>query len=531
MNKDILARNYMFYRNDWNAFASDIFKSKLDRDQQEILSAIQTDRRVSVRSGTSRGKDYVAAVASLCFLYLTPWFDKKTGDLVHNTKVALVAPTGRQIKNIMIPEVSRLFNKARGILPGYPFSDGIRMTDYKEWFLTGFKAGDDNVEAWSGFHAANVMVVITEASGLNQITFDSIEGILQGNSRLVLMFNPNNTTGEAYTSQSSPLYSKFTLNDLNAPNVTNQRLLNMGKITGAEFDERFIPGQVDYEWIDEKIRKPGWVVEVPYSQVMKDSHDFEWEGRWYRPGDLFRVKVLGQFPEESEDTLIPLSWLESANKRWDDYVEKNGMTTQETLRLGVDVAGMGRDNTIFCYRYGNFVSKIETLPPSIKKATVHMAIAGQVVTHLENQMTKAFIDTIGEGAGVYSRIIELGKNNAYSAKSSFGTKGLTDETGVRKFANMRAYMFWKLRDYLNPAFDYQLALPRNDMLTQELTEHTYEVGSNGKIQIEKKDDIKERLGRSPDLADSLALTFFPEEWEYKSGANTDGSNKEEYGLF
>jgi len=529
VTREQLARNYVHYRNDWNVFARDIFRSRLDPDQQDILYAIQTSRRVSVRSGTSRGKDYVAAVAAACFLYLTPWFDPKTKELIYNTKVAMVAPTGRQIKNIMIPEVSRLVSKARGILPGHAMADGIRFDKYKEWFLTGFKANDDNVEAWSGFHAANVMVVITEASGLAQVTFDSIEGILQGNSRLVLMFNPNNTNGEAYSSQMSPQYKKFRLNDLNAPNVLNERLYRNGEIDKEEFKRRWIPGQVDYEWIDEKIKKPGWVIEIPKESFSEAYHDFEWEGRYYRPGDLFRVKVLGEFPEEGEDTLIPLKWIELANNRWDEYVEKNGFTTKDHLRLGVDVAGMGRDNTMFAYRYGSFVSKLETKPPSIKQATVHMTIAGDVVTHLSNKNTMAFIDTIGEGAGVYSRVVELGYQNVYSAKASFGAKGLTDETGVRKFANMRAYMFWCLRDALNPAFGIDLALPRDDQLTQELAEHKYEVSSDGKIRIEPKDDIKERLGRSPDKADALSLTFFPEEWEYKPGKGAQ--TKEELGLY
>ena len=151
---------------------------------------------VSVRSGTARGKDFVAAVIALCFLYLTPRWNEK-GELSGNTKVALTAPTDRQVKNIMMPEVSRLFNRAkrRGFaLPGRLTTYDIR-TDSEEWFLTGFKADEHNHEAWSGFHAVNTMFIVTEATGVLDDTFAAIEGNLQGNSRMLMVFNPNITTG------------------------------------------------------------------------------------------------------------------------------------------------------------------------------------------------------------------------------------------------------------------------------------------------------------------------------------------------
>jgi hypothetical protein len=133
------------------------FESPLDHEQQAIISSVQHNPMTAVASGTARGKDFVAACASLCFLYLTPKFSKD-GRLVENTKVAMTAPTGRQVLNIMVPEVRRLFRNA-GCLPGRLVAGDIR-TSYEEWFLTGFKAGDDATEAWSGFHASNTMFVL-----------------------------------------------------------------------------------------------------------------------------------------------------------------------------------------------------------------------------------------------------------------------------------------------------------------------------------------------------------------------------------
>lgn len=491
------------WKKDWRQYAKQALGVRLDPDQNAILHAIQHNRRVTVRSGNARGKDFVSAVASTCFLTLN-----------YPAKVICTAPTGRQVTAIMMAEISTLYKRASRFidLGGEVQASMIKFKD-ENHYLIGFKAGDKATENWSGFHSPNIMVVVTEASGVDDVTFNAIEGVLQGNSRFLIVFNPNQTTGESYRSTRSPLYEKFRLNCMNAPNVQNKIKLIRGEIDEKEYKKLHIPGQVDFEWIDEKIKKPGWVTRIPKEEAM--GLDFEWLGKWYRPNDLFRVKVLGEFPEEDEQTLIPLQWLENSFQRWDDIMAEglDKYRTGESLRLGVDVAGMGRDNTVFSHRYGNLVSEFKFMPVQKKSPSVHMETAGWVAQYLGNPTTIAFLDTIGEGAGVFSRLYEQGFENAISAKFSFSAYNLRDETGVRKFANMRAYCYWLLRDALNPVFSHNLALPRNDLLLEELTEIKYEVNSQGAIQLEKKEDIIERLGRSPDVADSLALTYFPEHFE------------------
>lgn len=120
----------------------------------------------------------------------------------------------------------------------------------------------------------------------------------------------------------------------------------------------------------------------------------------------------------------------------------------------------------------------------------------------------ANIDTIGEGAGVYSRCREQDLN-VVSAKFSKSAKGLKDYSDQRTFANMRAYCYWAIRDALNPEYEENLALPPDDELTEELHEVKWSLRSNGDIIIEPKEDIKKRIGRSPDKGDALALTYFP----------------------
>lgn len=484
------------WQQDWNKFARDVLKARLDREQQDILSSVQHNHMTAVASGTARGKDFVAACASLCFLYLTPKFNKK-GELIGNTKVAMTAPTGRQVSNIMTPEIRRLLRNAK-LLPGRLVADDIR-TSYEEWFLTGFKADDNATEAWSGFHAVNTMFVVTEATGLAEKTFDAIEGNLQGNSRMLIVFNPNITTGYAARAMKSDRFHKFRLSSLTAPNVIEKKIV--------------IPGQVDYEWVKDKVT--AWASPIQQSDFNEGEGDFEFdldgEKCIYRPRDLFRVKVLGMFPRVSTDSLIPYEWIELANKRWEEYARTSAKEDNEN-RLGVDVAGMGRDESVLCHRYGRYVQKFES-HQSAGKAD-HMHIAGMVARELSKKGTKSFIDTIGEGAGVYSRLIEQEYGNVFSCKFSEGATGLSDITSVYTFANMRAYLYWAVRDWLNPENKTNACLPVNDKLMEEATEIKWKFQSNGSIIIEPKEDIVKRIKRSTDYFDPLANTFYPHDKSY-----------------
>lgn len=495
------------WNQDWCKFAREALGVNLDKEQEKILTSVQFNPRTSVASGTARGKDFVTAVSAVCFMYWTPKWDKK-GELIANTKVALTAPTDRQIKNIMMPEIARLFNRAkkRGIvLPGRLNAYDIR-TDNEEWFLTGFKADEHNHEAWSGFHAVNTMFAITEATGIKDDTFGAIEGNLQGNSRILLVFNPNVTIGYAARSQRGDRWAKFRLNSLDAPNVLTKTIT--------------IPGQVDYEWIVDKLEQ--WCIKINSDDFSEEFDDFYFEGQAYRPEDIFRVKVLGKFPKVSEDSLIPLQWIEAAQKRYLEYHAKNGQTPiyPERLRLGTDVAGMGRDSSVFCYRFGNIVSKIDKTNSGGRAD--HMQIAGKVAHELDSYpQSTSQIDTIGEGAAVYARLIELKyEGRVFSCKYSESPKDdnervLSDITEQYHFENMRAYCFWAVRDWLNPKFNSTAMLPPGATFAEEATEIKWYFKSNGNIMIEPKEEIKKRLNRSTDEFDSLANTFHPSRFKEK----------------
>src|SRR5690606_29624723 len=148
-------------------------------------------------------------------------------------------------------------------------------------------------------------------------------------------------------------------------------------------------------------------------------------------------------------------WIEEANKRW-LAARKGKIKPTATLRIGDDVAGMGRDSSSRCFRYGNYVEKFEMMT---KGGANHMEIAGKIMAVLVgDKKAVSLIDTSGEGAGVYSRLEELQTSHKIagrfvSAKGSHAAKDdrgndLHDVTGQYAFANMRAYMYFAVRDWL-----------------------------------------------------------------------------------
>ncbi len=257
--------------------------------------------------------------------------------------------------------------------------------------------------------------------------------------------------------------------------------------------KRDYSGQVDHNWIKDKL--DNWCTIIQPNEFSLEEDDFVHDGIYYRPTDIFRIKVLGKFPKVSEDSLIPEQWIDEANKRWLEYKHKEAGRAGR-LVVGSDVAGMGRDNSVDVFRYGNYVDRIDI--SNSAGVPDHMKVAGKLASVLKsNPNAYASIDTIGEGAGVYSRLFELKIENAISCKfserASIDDRPLKDITEQYEFINMRAYLFWAVRDWLNPKNGFNAMLPPNDMFKEEATEIKWYFRSDGKIQIEAKEDIKKGL--------------------------------------
>lgn len=210
------------------------------------------------------------------------------------------------------------------------------------------------------------------------------------------------------------------------------------------------------------------------------------EATYGRDSNAYRIRVLGEFALADDDTLIPAELVDAAMGRDIALVD-------EPLIYGVDVARFGTDRTALCKRQGSVVTEIRSWGGLDLMQTV-----GAIVN--EAKQDKPFeicIDTIGLGSGVADRLREQGYN--------VRDVNVSESSAMNPNANrLRDELWLAVKDWLNTR---SCRLPKDDTLRHELVAPRYSFTSSGKIVVESKDSLRKRGMRSPDLADSVCLTF------------------------
>ena len=162
-------------------------------------------------------------------------------------------------------------------------------------------------------------------------------------------------------------------------------------------------------------------------------------------------------------------------------------------QLGVDVAAYGSDKTVIADRRGFKVMPLDVYSQKSTRET-----AGFVVSKAREVGTgKIRVDEIGIGRGVVDSLEEEGFENV-------GVNVAEKSSDTERFHNLRAELWWRLRELLDPDKE-PIALPDDDELLAELASVKYKVDARGAIQIESKDEMRKRLGHSPDRADAVVL--------------------------
>lgn len=173
------------------------------------------------------------------------------------------------------------------------------------------------------------------------------------------------------------------------------------------------------------------------------------------------------------------------------------------VAFGVDIARSGEDQTVVAVRQGNAIVALERW-----HLADTMETTGRVKVLIARWKPESVVvDVIGIGAGVYDRLKEMGVPAvAFNASEKTDAR---DSSGQLSFLNKRAAAWWVMREMLDPqnrAAD-AIALPPDEKLMADLTTPRWKVNSGGKIQLESKDDIRKRLGRSTDAGDAVVMVL------------------------
>ena len=195
--------------------------------------------------------------------------------------------------------------------------------------------------------------------------------------------------------------------------------------------------------------------------------------------------------------VIPTEWVEAAQARWQGLPPINAKMTS----VGVDLAHGGADATIVAPRYGAWFSPLKEVKGIDTKDGGLMA--GMIFTTARDG-AEIVLDA---GGGYASGPHEQFKAMGVDVTLFLGSEGSNEvsKEGL-KFRNRRAEVWWKLKEALDPSGNAYIALPPDAQLKADLTTPRWRITGGG-ILIESKEDIRKRLGRSPDRGDAVAMAW------------------------
>ena len=405
--------------------------------QKEVLTSIVENDRVSVRSGHGVGK-----TAMLSWLILH-WLITR-----YPSKIACTAPTAHQLEDVLWGEVAKWYRRMPdGLKQLLRVSrDRVEVVDApQESFSVARTARKEQPEAFQGFHSENMLFIIDEASGVEDIIFEVGEGSMSTPGAKTLMTgNPTRTSGYFYDSFHS----------------------------SRNMWQTFKVGCVDSSMVADK-----------YLEQMAEKYG--------KTSNVYRVRVLGEFPAGDEDAVIPLALIEEAVHRQVNQVEGS-------MVWGLDVARFGSDRSSLAKRMENTLTE----PIKFWRGKDLMQLCG-IVTEEYNRMkgwevpNEILIDSIGVGAGVVDRLSELGL-------PARGINVAETPSIQTRFNRLRDELWWKAREWFE---ERKTTLPDQDELIAELSMPRYNYTSAGKLKVESKAEMRKAGMQSPDLADSLCLTF------------------------
>lgn len=202
---------------------------------------------------------------------------------------------------------------------------------------------------------------------------------------------------------------------------------------------------------------------------------------------------------------IPTEWVRLAQRRWQERQRPD----VPLAAAGVDPARGGRDKTAIARRYDNYFDEVATWPgrETPDGPTVAL-IARNEIGEAEPLLIN--IDVIGIGASAYDSLVTM-YNSVVPINGAAGAQ-MRDRSGRLKMRNVRAAYYWQMREALDPEHGDDLALPPDNELLADLCAARYKNTAAG-ITIEEKEEIKARIGRSPDTGEAVLLANYIPEFE------------------
>jgi phage terminase large subunit len=451
----VAAETLLKWRHNTRAFAWDNFKFEPDQWQGEAFDAFDdpTKARISLQACAGPGKTAVEAICGWKFLSCY-------GDRYEHPKGAATAITDQNLHDNLWAEFSKWQQRSEFLASTFTWThERIFANDHPEtWFLAArawpkSANPEQQGKTLSGLHSKYVLALIDESGAIPETVLRAAEQALSTGPVFGKILQGGNTL-----SRDGMLYAAAS---------RLRHLWHIIVITGDPDDPRRSP-RIDIEWARQQIATYG------------------------RDNPWVQAYILGVFPPNSLNALLGDEEVLAAMRL--DIPESVYDWAQK--RIGIDVARFGDDRTVLFPRQGRraFAPRIMR---HIRDSAVSTDIATAALQMQADLRSEALVmdATGGWAAGARDVLVSAGQSPV--------SVQFHAPSGDQKYQNRRAEMWFRMAEWVKAGG----WLPNIPELVAELTTPTYTYGVAGKFLIEPKDKVKERLGRSPDLADALALTF------------------------
>lgn len=428
----------------------ELFETVPDPWQEEILDAYPHNQRVSMTACKGPGKTCVLAWIAWNFLLCCPMVNiPATSISGDNLKDGLWKEMNKW--RLKSPIVQHLFEwtNTRIVLKSHPANHWMSA---RTWPKTG--DAEQQAQTLAGIHEDFVLFILDEAGSIPDSVMAAAEAALASCKRghIVIAGNP--------TMLSGPLYRA----------ATNEKHLWYRKEITGDPDDPSRASRVSEVWARQQIEKYG------------------------RDHPFVLVNVFGRFPPQSLTSLIGPDEVRAAMNRYYRDWEIGDVAKV----MGIDVARQGDDESVIARRHG-----IQMLPFKSYR-NVPNGIVGASIANREWHEFGAdacFVDATG-GLG-FTWLDQMAVLGRAGIPVQFSSKASDD----RRYANKRAQIYFDFVDWIKrggalPPMDGE----GSDKLLRALCE-TQVTFHKDRLILEDKDDIKSRLGFSPDHADAGALTF------------------------
>lgn len=481
-------------------------------DVIQVMESVRDNPVTVARSANAVGKSHAAA--RICTWFYTVFPDSKV--------FTAAAPPLENLKQILWGEIMSIANKHAYLFDGHYIKNLsiARQPKSPSSFIVGLTiptsgTAEEREAKFSGKHAPHMLFVVDEGDAVPDEVYKGIESCMSGGYvRMLVMFNPRRQVGPVYLKEKNKQANVVQLSALRHPNVVQGKDVIPGAVT------RNITVRRVHEWtrpfVEGEKALQADIFEVP--DFLAGHEATALDGSKYPPlsdgkrvieEPSFHYMVLGRYPTQSVQQLIPEAWINAAVSRWHAFVAQYGETPPPGVQpvMGVDIGEFGTDSNVACLRYGDYVAKL------IPWSGVDMDLTAKksLDLYIRNNVKIAHIDGTGVGAGVAPAMARNGRAHdvrAVNVKvSEKPTPYIKTERG--EFQHLRDQLWWAVREWLRT--DPAAMLPPDGLLIEELKAAEYEKNLKGKIVITDKKEFRSRLHRSPDRADALCLTFNPVE--------------------